>query len=137
VLYGVIPRVLAISKKVMACTDYNMIQEQEKQNTAEFSNWVFSLYLRIHLVLRFIYCEKFIWGFTFVPFVVFAIFYGPNFYLFLLFAHLVYWELFGRDKYHELFYKQNEDIVELELTIKALRVLKKEREIKLNNPMKD
>ena len=121
----------------MACTDYHIILETEKKNTAEISLWVFRLYLRIHLLLRFFYTKTFIWLFSLSPCIVFAFIFGPDSYLFLLFAHFVYWEFFGRDKYHELFYEQNEDIVELELTIKALRVLKKEKEIKLNNPMKD
>ena len=121
----------------MACTDYHIILETEKNNTAEISLWVFRLYLRIHLLLRFFYTKTFIWLFSLSPCIVFAFIFGPDSYLFLLFAHFVYWEFFGRDKYHELFDECHEDVIELDLTIQALRELKNERKNQNQPPLKE
>jgi hypothetical protein len=119
-------------QQAMSNEQYHEILEKEKKNTANFSNRAFHFYLQLHHVLRFFYSELLIWLFTLSPFVLFAIIFGPNFYLFLISVHFFLWIFFGKEKYYEMCDEHHDDVVELELTITILKDLQKERAVDNN-----
>ncbi len=106
--------------------NYHEIKQQELNTTKNYSNRKFNLYLIGHKVLMRLSSQFSYWLMSFVIFMAFALlsFNDPMIYLFMLVCHFLFWEFWGINRHHK---DMSELRIELELTIRVLEDIKKER----------
>lgn len=108
--------------------DYHNIKEKELEKTKNYSDKSLIKYIKTHKFIRFLYSELFFWLVSLIPFAIFPLILGPTFDVFLLYLiiHFLYWVFYGKKKYHEMC---DNDVEELNLTIKVLEDIQKERKL--------
>lgn len=106
--------------------DYQKIREIELERTKDYSNRKFNWYLRAHKLLRFLYSELFFWSISLLPMIIFPILLGGDLKMYILFffAHFLFWFIKGERMYHK---DCDEDVELIDITIKVLQELKRER----------
>lgn len=112
---------------------YEEIKEQELETTKNFTAKQMNRYIRFCKIIRSLHSENFFWLMSFIPFIVIpGIFIALGFFpldlitiFMFLVIHFLYWHFKGRKDVTELI---NDDIPELELVIKVLEDIRKERE---------
>jgi hypothetical protein len=112
---------------------YEEIKEQELETTKDFTVKKMNRYIRFCKIIKSLHSENFFWLISFIPFIVIpGIFIAlglfpldlTTIFMFLV-IHFLYWYFKGRKDVAELI---NDDIPELELVIKVLDDIRKERE---------